>query len=191
VWIVRHGETEWSRDGRHTGITDIDLTEVGEAQAAAVAVAVAQIEPDLVLCSPRRRAQRTAELAGLAPYEILDDLREWDYGDLEGMTTPEIRESLPGWSIWDGPWPGGESDLQVTDRADRLVDWVLRCGAERVALVGHGHFSRVFAARWVAAPVTTGRWLDLDTGTVSQLGWAREVPVLRQWNVPTEVSRAG
>jgi probable phosphoglycerate mutase len=182
--LVRHGETEWSRDGRHTGVTDLALTLVGERQAASVAQAFADGVPNLILCSPRQRARRTAELAGLVPYEVLDDLREWDYGDFEGLTTEQIRSDLPGWSIWCGPWLGGESGPGVSARADRVIARVLDSGAERVALVGHGHFSRVVAARWVGAEVATGSWLHLDTGTLSELGWSREVPVVRKWNAP-------
>lgn len=183
VWVVRHGETEWSRDGRHTSRTDLDLTPEGEGQAASLRAGLAGGSPvELVLCSPRLRAQRTATLAGLTPFEVTDDLREWDYGALEGLTTPEIQERYPGWSIWDGPWPSGETADDVAARADRLVDRVLHGGAAVVALVGHGHFSRVVASRWVGEQVSVGRWLDFDTGTVSQLGWAKGDRVLRRWN---------
>jgi probable phosphoglycerate mutase len=191
VWIVRHGETEWSRDGRHTSVTDLELTVEGEAEAASLALGVAALDADLVLCSPRARARRTAEIAGLTPYEVREDLREWDYGELEGLTTPQIRVRHPSWTVWDGPWPGGESADEVTERADLVVRTLRGSGAARVAVVGHGHFSRAVAARWVGAPVSVGRWLDLDTGTLSELGWAREVPVLRHWNVPIHHSRAG
>jgi broad specificity phosphatase PhoE len=162
VWIVRHGATEWSRNGRHTSRTDLDLLPEGETEALALAPAVAEAGIELVLCSPHRRAQCTAELAGLVPYTVTDDLQEWDYGELEGLTSAEIQRDCPGWSIWAGPWSGGET----------------------AALVGHGHFSRVLAARWVGAEVTVGRWLDLDTATISELGWARDARVLRRWNVP-------
>lgn len=184
VWMVRHGQTLWSRDGRHTGRTDIDLTPEGEAQAAALAPFARKLDVDLVLCSPRIRAQRTAELAGLAPYEVSDDLQEWDYGEFEGRTTSDIHRSLPAWSIWDGPWIGGESAVDVALRADRLIGSIRRRGVERVALIGHGHFSRVVASRWVGADVTAGRWLELDTATWSELGWDRGAPVLSHWNVP-------
>jgi probable phosphoglycerate mutase len=137
-----------------------------------------------VLCSPRLRARRTAELAGLTPYEVTEDLREWDYGDFEGLTAAQIQETYPGWTIWDGPWPGGETAADVASRADRLLKEVIESAEESVALVGHGHFSRVLAARWVGEEVTVGRWLDLDTGTVSQLGWSRGLRVLRRWNAP-------
>ncbi len=184
VWLFRHGQTLWSRDGRHTGRTDIDLTAEGEAQAAALAPFVRKLDLDLVLCSPRIRAQRTAELAGLTPYQVTDDLQEWDYGELEGRTTPDIRSDLPDWTIWDGPWIGGETAGDVTVRADRLVASIRERDVRRVALVGHGHFTRVTASRWVCADVTAGRWLELDTGTWSELGWDRGVPVVSHWNVP-------
>lgn len=182
--MVRHGQTEWSRDGNHTGRTDLQLTGVGEEEAVALAPFVQSRDFDLVLCSPRARAQRTAELAGLVPYEATPDLQEWDYGDLEGRTTGDIRRDLPGWSIWNGPWIGGETATDVGERADRLIRRVLSCGAAEVALVGHGHFSRVIAARWVGAPVAAGRHLQLDTATWSELGWDRGAPVISHWNVP-------
>jgi probable phosphoglycerate mutase len=182
VWMVRHGETEWSRTGRHTSYTEVDLTPTGEAEARSLEPVVTEADLDLVLCSPRLRALRTAEIAGLAPFVVCQDLGEWDYGDLEGLTTAEIQERLPGWSIWMGPWPGGETPDEVAARADRVIETVLDSGAARVGLVGHGHFSRVVAARWVGGDVSVGRWLDLDTGTVSQLGWYRSGPVICCWN---------
>ena len=181
---MRHGETEWSRSGQHTSRTDLDLLPEGEAQAIALRPAVESIGFDLVLCSPRRRAQRTAELAGLVPYTVTDELAEWHYGDFEGLTTAEIRQREPGWTIWEGPWHGGESAADVAARADRVIDRMLESGAEKVALVGHGHFSRVLAARWVGEDVSMGRWLDLDTGSLSELGWSRDVRVVRRWNAP-------
>jgi broad specificity phosphatase PhoE len=184
VWVVRHGETEWSRAGRHTSRTDLELTERGEQEAFALRAALDGVRFDRVLCSPLRRAQRTAQLAGLEPYTVDPDLREWDYGAMEGRTTVEIREDLPGWSIWDGPWADGETAEDVAARADRLLAGIIARGGSNVALVGHGHFSRVTAARWVGAPVPVGRWLDLDTATTSQLGWDRHQPVLRRWNSP-------
>ncbi len=183
MWLVRHGQTPWSRDGRHTGRTDIELTGEGEEQAAALAPLAGRLDPDLVLCSPRCRARRTAELAGLASYEVTDDLQEWDYGDFEGRTTSDIRRDVPDWTIWEGPWPGGESASDVAARADRLIARVRDSGARRVVLVGHGHFSRVTAARWVGADVTVGQWLMLDTATWSELGWDRGTPVISHWNV--------
>jgi probable phosphoglycerate mutase len=186
VWLVRHGETEWSRDGRHTGRTDIDLTSAGEDQARVLAGLVSTVDPELVLCSPRRRAQRTAEVAGLVPFEITDRLQEWDYGEFEGRTTAQIRESFPGWTIWRGPWPGGETASDVAARADTLIAGLRSGRASRVVLVGHGHFSRVVGARWVGAPVDAGLWLEFDTASWSELAWDRGTPVLRHWNVPAE-----
>ena len=184
VWLVRHGQTEWSRDGRHTGLTDLDLTEEGRDQARQLTGLASGLDFDLVLCSPRRRAIQTAELAGFTPFEVCDDLQEWDYGRFEGLTTPEIRADHPDWTIWSGPWDGGETAGDVGRRASRLVERVRDSGAARVVLVGHGHFSRVTAAAWVGAPVDTGRWLEFDTASWSQLGWDRGVAVLTHWNVP-------
>ncbi|MGH9115892.1 MAG: histidine phosphatase family protein [Acidimicrobiales bacterium] len=194
MWLVRHAETEWSRSGQHTGSTDLPLTHVGEEKARALGAALAALAGrafDLVACSPRRRATRTAELAGLEPYEVWEDLAEWDYGELEGRTTAAIRESLPGWSIWEGPWRGGETAADVGARADRVIARVLAGGqgkgagdSRRVVLVGHGHFSRVLGARWVGAGVGAGRWLDLDTASISELGCTPNGRVLRRWNVP-------
>ena len=202
VWVIRHGETEWSRSGQHTSRTDLPLTADGERQAKDVGALLRVLldgrDFDLVLCSPMLRARRTAELAGLcepaaegAPgrpdgdglLEVDPDLREWDYGELEGRVTPEIRAEYPGWTIWDGPWPGGESATEVAARADRVVARVLGSGAARVVLVGHGHFSRAFAARWVGAAIGVGRWLELDTASVSELGWSRGERVLKHWNI--------
>ena len=181
---MRHGETEWSRTGQHTSSTELDLLPDGEAQALALRPVVEAIGFDLVLCSPRRRAQRTAELASLVPYTVTDDLREWDYGAFEGLTIAEIRQGRPEWTIWIGPWEGGETASDVTARADRVIDRILDSGADKVALVGHGHFSRVIAARWVGQDISIGQWLDLDTATLSELSWARGVRILRRWNSP-------
>jgi broad specificity phosphatase PhoE len=181
VWLVRHGETEWSRDGRHTGSTDIPLTEEGEAAARALAPRLAGETFALVLTSPLERARRTAELAGFPDAETDEDLVEWRYGDYEGVTTDEIRESVPDWTVWTHPSPGGESAEEVSTRLDRVVE---RCRREPgdVLLVGHGHALRGLAARWLDLPVTDGRLLKLDTGTVSVLGHERETAVLLHWN---------
>ena len=156
----------------------------GEAQARQVGAALAGTRFDLVLCSPRRRARRTAELAGLVPFTIDEGLAEWDYGEFEGLTTTQIQDRYPGWTIWEGPWGGGETSTQVADRADGVIDRTLASGVDRAAFVGHGHFSRVLAARWVGEEVRVGRWLDLDTATWSELGWDRGTRVLHHWNVP-------
>ena len=179
VWLVRHGETEWSRDHKHTSTTDLALTPVGEAVARSL---VDRLDRsfDLVLTSPRRRARDTAELAGHPGAEVDPDLVEWDYGDYEGVTTAEIRESVPGWTVWTHPTPGGEDAAQVGARLDRAVD---RLRGQSSALVfGHGHALRALAARWVGLPVSEGRLLRLDTATVSVLGYERDQPVVLRWN---------
>jgi probable phosphoglycerate mutase len=187
--IVRHGETDWSRNGRHTSRTEVDLTPRGEDQARLLGVALAGIDFNLVVSSPRVRARRTAELAGLVPFEISADLSEWDYGELEGLTAGQIQMRYPGWSIWKGPWPGGETAAEVAARADRVIGGILEASHSfaaniRAAFVGHGHFSRALAARWLGQEVRAGEWLDLHTGTWSELGWYRGSRVLRHWNVP-------
>jgi probable phosphoglycerate mutase len=181
VWLVRHGETEWSRDGRHTSTTDLALTDEGRRVAETLRERLDGEAFALVLTSPRERARETARLTGHADAEVDDDLAEWDYGDLEGETTPEIRETYPGWTIWRGPVPGGESVQHVSDRLDRVV---ARCRTTdgRVLLFGHGHSLRALAARWLELPVADGRHLRLDTASVSVLGWERETPVVLRWN---------
>lgn len=181
VWLVRHGETEWSASGRHTSTSDVPLTAAGEAGARELAPRLAGESFSLVLCSPRARARRTAELAGFADPEIDDDLVEWDYGDYEGITTDEIRRTVPDWTVWTHPSPGGESAEEVSTRLDRVVK---RCrDAEGdVLLVAHGHCLRALTARWLELPVTDGRHFRLDTGTVSVLGFERETPVVLRWN---------
>ena len=173
--MVRHGETEWSRDGRHTGTTDIPLTEDGESSARELAPRLAGRSFALVLVSPLQRARRTAELAGFPDAEVDADLVEWRYGDYEGITTDEIRETVPGWTVWTHPVPGGES------AEDRVVARCQRTAGD-VLLVGHGHALRGLAARWLGLPVTDGRLLALDTGTVSVLGHERESPAVLHWN---------
>jgi broad specificity phosphatase PhoE len=183
VIVVRHGETAWSRSGQHTSWTELDLTPEGERQAARIGMTLAPTDFDLVLCSPRRRALRTAELAGLGPIRVEPDLTEWDYGELEGLTANQIQDRYPGWSVWDGPWPGGETATDVVARADRVIDSLLRSGATRIVVVGHGHFSRVLAARWLGQDLSVASQLLLDTATWSDLGWFRGLRVLRHWNV--------
>ena len=181
VWLVRHGETEWSRDGRHTSTTDLPLTPDGERVAAGVRDRLDDDRFALVLTSPRLRARETARLAGHGEAEVDDDLAEWDYGDLEGETSEEIRTTYPGWTIWQGPVPGGESAAEVSARLDRVV---ARCRAAggRVLVFGHGHSLRALTARWLGLPVTDGRHFRLDTATVSVLGYERETPVVLRWN---------
>jgi 4-alpha-glucanotransferase len=183
--IVRHGETAWSRSGKHTGRTDVPLTEAGERQARQAGRLLAELLPDagriIVLSSPRSRAVRTAELAGHPPDELTEDAAEWDYGELEGRTTPEIREQYPDWSIWSGPVPGGETAAAVSARADRLL--ARRQPDQTLLVFSHGHFSRCLAARWLEQPVEFGRLLRLDTATVSALGFEHGGPVVLRWNL--------
>jgi probable phosphoglycerate mutase len=181
VWLVRHGETSWSRARRHTGRSDIPLTAVGEQAARELVPRVADVRFDLVLASPLSRAWRTAELAGLNPKpEPL--AKEWNYGDLEGKTSAEIQEDRPGWTIWDGPVPGGETLAHVAERADAVIERIRRESQQRAILVAHAHFLRVLAARWLHEPPELARHLALDTATVSVLSWDRGAPVILRWN---------
>jgi broad specificity phosphatase PhoE len=182
VVLLRHGETEWSASGRHTGRTDVPLTERGRQQARALGTAVAGRHVAEVLTSPLQRASETCRLAGLDG-TVVEDVREWDYGDHEGRTTPEIREEVPGWTVWRGPVPGGERLEDVAARADRVVAQLLQAGGD-AAVVSHGHFLRVLAARWLELPPVEGRRFALDTATVSVLGTEREARVVRLWNAP-------
>ncbi|WP_073387011.1 histidine phosphatase family protein [Jatrophihabitans endophyticus] len=191
VWLVRHGETEWSKSGQHTGTTDIPLTEDGERQAAALRALLADVDPVLVLASPRSRAVETARLAGLTVDETVEDLGEWNYGDYEGRTTPDIRREVPGWTIWSHGCPGGEAPAQVQARADRVLRRVAeRVGDGPVVLVGHGHFSRALGARWIGLPVTGGANLLLSTATTSVLGAQYGTPTLRYWNLPNPTTQS-
>ncbi|MCW2820426.1 MAG: Phosphoglycerate mutase [Marmoricola sp.] len=181
LWVIRHGETEWSRDGLHTSHTELELTPEGEDVARRLAQRLEGVEFDRVLSSPRARARRTAELAGFTDVEVDDDLTEWDYGDYEGLTTARIRESVPGWTIWSHPVPGGESAEEVSHRMDRVVARVRDHGG-RVLVFSHGHASRVLAARWLDLPAQEGRLFKLDTATISVLGYERESPAVARWN---------
>jgi broad specificity phosphatase PhoE len=181
LWLVRHGETEWSRDGRHTSTTDLDLTEKGVEVARTLRERLAHVSFDLVLSSPRKRAVRTAELAGFDDVHVDEDLVEWDYGDYEGVSTPEIREKVPDWTVWTHPTPGGETAEQVSERLDRVVARARDTGG-RVLAFGHGHSLRALAARWIEQPVDEGRFFKLDTATVSTLGYERDFPVVLRWN---------
>jgi broad specificity phosphatase PhoE len=180
LYLIRHGETEWSRDLRHTSRTDVPLTEEGKQRARAVGALLAGHKFALVLASPMQRALETARLSGYEP-AIDADLHEWDYGEFEGKTTAEIQVTHPGWTIWNGTPPGGESAEQVAARADRVIARGLAAGGD-VALFGHGHVSRVIAARWLGLDANDGRLLALSTGSLSVLGWERDTRVLRSWN---------
>ncbi len=181
---MRHGETEWARLGRHTGRTDVPLTDLGREQARALGGRLAGHRFGLVLTSPLSRASETAALAGFGAVAEPDpDLAEWDYGSLEGRETADIRADYPDWTIWRGPWPGGETIADVATRADRVVTRVRAAGVAGDALVfAHGHLLRVLAARWLGLPPESGGWFALDTGTISVLGWERGSPVVQTWN---------
>ena len=182
AWLVRHGETEWARNGRHTGRTDIPLTDAGKRQALAVRSKLDGHRFALVLSSPLSRALETARLAGFGnEVEVDPNLAEWDYGEYEGLTTPQIRESVPDWTIWRYGAPGGETPAQVGARCDRVIARVRAAGGD-VLLFGHGHLLRALTARWLELPPSDGRHFALATATGSGLGWERETPVVERWN---------
>ena len=180
IWLMRHGETEWSRSGQHTSHTDLPLTTEGERRALNLAKMTQGRKFALTLSSPMRRALETSRFAGYEP-EKTSDLMEWDYGIYEGLTTPEIQRQVPEWTIWNGTPPGGETAAQVGARADRVITRALDAGGD-VALFGHGHMLRVLAARWLDLAPQSGRLLALSTGSVSVLAWERETRVIRLWN---------
>lgn len=186
VVLVRHGETEWSRSGKHTSSTDLPLTEAGERQARELRSALVGPAFGLVLSSPLTRARRTAELAGFGAAELVDDLREIGYGEYEGRTTPEIQRDVPGWTVWTGTLPGGETLAAAGARADRMIERI-RAADGAVLVFGHGHFSRILAARWCGWPPTEGGRLLLDAASVSTLGHERSTPAIRSWNLAIEL----
>jgi probable phosphoglycerate mutase len=189
VALVRHGETEWSASGRHTSVTDVELTEAGVAAARALGERLAGRRFALVLTSPRTRARVTCELAGYgAQAGIDDDLVEWDYGDYEGLTTPQIRESVPGWTVWTHESPGGETAAQVGARADRVIERATQADGD-VALFAHGHFLRVLGARWIGLAPESGALLGLDTAALCELGFERENRVIWLWNDTSHLRR--
>lgn len=176
--LLRHGETEWSRSGRHTGRTDIELLDVGREQAtlAAEAIGDLQLRDPLVVSSPRKRALVTAELAGLTVNEVSPLLAEWDYGDYEGLTTPQIRETVPGWTVWTHESPGGETAAAVSDRADAAIALALEHMASRdVVFVGHGHFSRSVLSRWVELPVSEGVRFSMAAASIAVCGFEKGI----------------
>ena len=191
IVLVRHGETEWSRDLRHTGRTEIPLTDKGREQAAVLRDALGEWSLDRVISSPLGRAKETCRLAGLGERAELDEsLLEWDYGDYEGITTATIREDHPGWFLWRDGCPSGESAADVGARVDPLVER-LKASEETVALFAHGHLLRVLAARWLGLEPEGGALLALSTGTLSVLGWERETAVIRRWNAPVSYPSGG
>jgi probable phosphoglycerate mutase len=181
--LVRHGETEWSRAWRHTGRTDVPLTEDGRAAAGALAPALSTRSFALVLTSPLSRARETAALGGFPDATPDDDLVEWDYGAYEGRTSADIRAEVPGWYLWDDGVPGGEELAEIGTRVDRVIGRVLAADGD-VLVFAHGHVLRVLGARWLDEPPAFGRHLALDPTTLSVLGWEHDRPVITQWNAP-------
>ncbi len=185
LFIVRHGETEWSRDGRHTSVTDLPLTDHGVQQARALNGHLTPGDFQLVLSSPRRRALDTAELAGFtgehAPV-VDEDLTEWFYGDYEGLTSDTIHETDPGWTVWSAPVPGGETADQVSARLTRVVERVRESRVERALCFGHGHSLRALAMTWLEFDLALGVQFPLETSTISVLGTEKGQPALERWN---------
>jgi len=180
LWLIRHGETEWTLSGAHTSRTDLPLTALGEQRAAALKEYLEGKQFALVLSSPMQRAINTAKLAGFDP-EIDQNLCEWDYGEYEGRTTPDIQRDAPGWSIWTSTPLGGESAEQVQARAEQVIARAQSAGGD-VMLFGHGHMFRVLAATWLAMEPQRGRSFALSTGSVSVLGYERDTRVIKMWN---------
>lgn len=182
IVLVRHGETEWSESGQHTGRTDLPLVEAGREQARALAPALQEQAFGRVLSSPLRRARETCELTGFGPFvELREELHEWDYGEYEGLTTVQIRAERPDWDLWRDGCPGGESPGQVSARADRLLASLAEADGDVLAFA-HGHILRVLSARWLEMPVDAGARLALGAGALSVLGHERETRVLEHWN---------
>lgn len=183
IYLVRHGETEWSLSGKHTGITDIPLTANGRKEAKLFEPLFAKVSFTKVLTSPLQRARMTCELAGLGGQAEIDrNLMEWNYGEYEGLTTKQIHKTSPNWMLFSDGCPGGESPEQIGARVDRVVARVraIECP---VILFAHGHVLRVFAARWLGLPVVTGCHFMLDPATLSILSYYRGIPAVKQWNV--------
>ncbi|MEO8220471.1 MAG: histidine phosphatase family protein [Specibacter sp.] len=188
LWLLRHGETEWSRSGQYTGLTDMPLTIEGEAQARSAQTVLAGVDFDLVLSSPLQRAHRTAALAGFPDAVVEPNAVEWDYGDYEGIDSAVVRAQNPGYLIWDDGVPNGEQLSHVAERADAIVDRVRAVqrpdGAPaNVLLVAHGHFLRIMCARWLGLPAGQGRHFVLGTAKVCTLGWDKKTPAIEQWGL--------
>jgi broad specificity phosphatase PhoE len=183
LWLIRHGETEWSKSGAHTGRTDLPLTEVGRENASAMGGVLAGRRFALVLTSPMERARETCRLAGYGDAAQVDrNLCEWDYGDYEGRTTPEIRKEIPDWSLWVAGVPNGETIAQVAGRADAVIKRALAADGD-VALFAHGHILRILAACWIGLAPQVGRFLALSTASLSTLGYERATHVIDRWNL--------
>lgn len=195
LWLLRHGETEWSRDHKYTGLTDLELTETGKEQALSARPKLAGIDFDEVFTSPLLRAQQTAALVGFPAAVVVPEAHEWDYGDYEGRRSADIRSQLPGYLIWKDGVPNGETLRQVADRADTIIARVQAgCGTaadrtpgtdsvQNVLLVAHGHFLRVLAARWLELDPVEGRRFVLGTAAVCALGWDKRTPAIVHWSL--------
>lgn len=188
LWLLRHGETEWSRSGQYTGLTDMPLTPEGQEQALSARAPLSGVDFDLVLTSPLQRARRTAELVGFPDAVIEPNAVEWDYGDYEGINSAEVRAKNPGYLIWDSGVPNGETLAQVAARADAIVDRVRAPQADgstvdNVLLVAHGHFLRILTARWLGLDAGEGRHFMLGTAKVCTLGWDKLTPAVEQWGL--------
>lgn len=184
LWLIRHGETEWSASGKHTSWTDVTLTERGREKAVLLGRYLASVPFTAVFRSPMGRAKETCEIAGFGERAVVDkDLCEWNYGVYEGRTTAEIQNEISGWSVWKNPIVDGEKMEQVGARADAMIARALQAGdGGKVALFGHAHILRILAARWLGLEASGGRLFALGTGSVSVLGWERETRVVRSWN---------
>lgn len=182
LYLVRHGETEWSKNGRHTSRTDLDLTDHGREQAAALRDRLDPTSFGLVLSSPRKRALQTAQLAGFTNVEIEPDLAEWDYGDYEGLTSAQIREQHEGWRIWFNGCAGGEDAFEVRQRLSRVVERVRASGVDKAICFGHGHASRVLALAWLDFPIIFGQSFPVEVASVSILGKEKESWAVLRWN---------
>lgn len=186
IFLVRHGETEWSLSGQHTGLTDLPLTEKGKDMAKLFKPFFAKQKLALVLTSPLQRARTTCELAGLGDQAIIDpNLMEWNYGDYEGLTTDQIQSNTPNWMVFKNGCPGGETPELIGERADKVIKKI-RTTKGNVALFAHGHFLRVLTSRWLGFPTQAGSHFLLDTGTLSILSYYREDPAIQLWNAPLE-----
>lgn len=186
LWLVRHGETEWSLSGAHTSTTDIPLTEHGRERARELREYLKDRNFAAVLVSPRQRAQETCRIAGFGDVMQIDEnLAEWNYGEAEGKTTPQMREIYgPDWSVWTSPLKGGETPDQVGARADKVIERALAAAGSdgKVALFAHAHILRILASRWLGLPAVDGKLFALGTGSVSVVGFERETRVIERWN---------
>ena len=190
LWLLRHGATEWAKNGRHTGNTDLPLLPEGEEEARRLEPALTSHRFAAVFSSPLQRAKRTCELGGLGgQLRVMDLLREWDYGDYEGITTPEIRNSIPDWTVWSHECPNGEDAEAVEQRCERAIQTALaEPGEGDIALFAHGHLLRALTGTWLGLGAAGGRLFKLGTGSICILGYEREQRAVVRWNAPTDSS---